>query len=54
MFVSEYAAPEGWESIWSRPVKGSLAAHTNAAEVTEHLFAWNSQRAPGISTRGSL
>lgn len=40
VFVSEYAAPGGWEPIWSRSVKGSLAAHNNTAAVTEHLFTW--------------
>ncbi len=38
VFVSEYAAPVGWVSVWSKTIKGSLSADTNTAVVTEQLF----------------
>lgn len=42
VFVSEYAAPEGWSSVWTKTAAvGSLKKDGNAAPITEHLFAYN-------------
>jgi DNA adenine methylase len=39
VFVSEYAAPEGWECIWSKTVHNTLVQDTGSKEGTERLFA---------------
>lgn len=38
VLVSEYAAPDGWESVWSAPVKQSLRKNSNAHAATESVF----------------
>ncbi len=44
VFVSEYAAPRGWVSVWTKTANvGSLKRDGNAAPVTEHLFVHESQ-----------
>lgn len=40
VYVSEYAAPAGWASVWSRTfVRNMKSYFTSGATVTEHLFA---------------
>jgi DNA adenine methylase len=41
VFVSEYDAPEGWESIWTRTVKSTLRVDGAYGTAVEHLFTWN-------------
>lgn len=39
VFVSEYVAPEGWESVWSQGHRQSLALPEQGRDrTTEHLF----------------
>jgi DNA adenine methylase len=38
VFVSEYAAPPGWRSVWSRPTTSSLTKDTGSKNATEQLF----------------
>jgi len=39
VFVSEYAAPEGWESIWSAQKRQSLIVGSSPRDIrTEHLW----------------
>jgi DNA adenine methylase len=39
VFVSEYHAPEGWESVWSKKVTTMLDVH-NYKDDTENLFVF--------------
>jgi DNA adenine methylase len=38
VLVSEYAAPDGWRSVWDAPVLQSLKKDTNVRTAHEHLF----------------
>lgn len=38
VYVSEYAAPSDFTSVWSKNVNRSLTANTGALSATEHLF----------------
>jgi DNA adenine methylase len=43
VFVSEYAAPPGWISVWSQSVKVSLSVESNDRPATEHLWMMDHQ-----------
>jgi DNA adenine methylase len=38
VLVSEYGAPDGWESVWSASTPRSLRKDSNSQTTTEHLF----------------
>lgn len=38
VFVSEYAAPEGWRCIWEKQVNSSLTQDTGSKKAVERLF----------------
>lgn len=38
VFVSEYAAPDGWECVWEKEVTNSLTKDTGAKRGVEKLF----------------
>lgn len=42
VFVSERTAPRGWQEVWARPGRLSLAANSNSAPSVERLFAMTS------------
>lgn len=45
VFVSEYTAPDGWVSIWSKRVNSSLTKNTGAKTGTENLFVYRGSNA---------
>lgn len=48
VFVSEYAAPEGWRPVWSREAPATLAGGRNgriASRPVEHLFTYDPEGA---------
>lgn len=40
VFVSEYAAPEGWDAVWEKEVVGQLDNRKERTKPTEKLFRW--------------
>jgi len=38
VFVSEYAAPDGWECVWEKHVNNTLTKDTGSKQGTERLF----------------
>jgi len=43
VYVSEYAAPPGWRSIWAQRKPVSMSAATNQDFRLEQLFVWGDQ-----------
>lgn len=46
VFVSEYAAPEGWREIWSTERHVSTALNNRAAKATDRLFVFDPKGEP--------
>lgn len=44
VFVSEYTAPKGWESIWSKEKHVSIGLSSARRWATEHLFVYAGAR----------
>lgn len=40
VFVSEYSAPDGWVSVWEKPVNSSLDKNTGGKKAVEKLFIY--------------
>lgn len=44
VFVSEYTAPVGWESIWEKPLRSSVRVGSEERHLAiEKLFVWKGQ-----------
>ena len=44
VYVSEYDAPDGWVSIWSKPKRQSVARPDQGRNLrTENLFVWGAK-----------
>ena len=41
VFVSEYAAPDGWECVWEKEVNNTLVRDTGSKKGVERLFTIN-------------
>lgn len=41
VYVSEYAAPQGWTEVWSKPLRSSVRVGSEERHIaTEKLFMW--------------